>query len=911
MKKSLAVLFLALLGPATLFSQVRTNAVELEQIAKEKTQEWKQAVKRVDKYVKEHQVERRQELENGGTIEMVDVVDGRPVYYVTDNADAAVTTRANELWPGGSLGLNITGVNFNDKVAVWDGGSARVTHQEFNNTGTPRAIKKDGGSNNNHATHVAGTIIAGGVDPSAKGMAYEGTLYSYDWSNDEGEMASAAAGGLLISNHSYGLITGWYYDNGWIWYGEASISPNEDYNFGYYSSQAQDWDRISRNAPYYLIVKSAGNDRGDGPSNAGSPGVPEQDGGEDGYDCISHAGNAKNILTVGAVEKVANYTKPEDVKMSYFSGWGPADDGRIKPDVVAAGVNLYSSVATGDARYDIYSGTSMATPNTTGTLSLLHEYYQSLYDEDMLSSTLKGLVIHTADECGAAEGPDYEHGWGLVNAKRAAEVIQQHESLLTINEITLIDGEEYQREVASSGNEPLRITVCWTDPEGPVHAPALNNRASVLINDLDLKLVDQQGNVFYPYKLDPDNPANPATKDSPNDVDNVEHIYIGDPQGGTYTIVVGHKGNLEGGEQVFSLIVSGIGEYDAPPLCTTLKSPENGSSNALVNQEIVWKKADFASYYEIYFGTDGNGVELPTNIYNGDSLAVNSFQHNMEPGMTYYLAIHPANNYGVNTACNTVFSFTTLTIEDEDLPYSLDFDDLTPPNLPEGWQSIDNSLRVWRISDEESLSGRNALVCMVDFGQIEPMDNLLITPPIAIETEKDYELKFQYRVYQHINESVRVVWGTYPTLEEMTNEIFVSDEVYNTEWEEMVIPLPAATAKGAAEADGYIFLGIHLNSPQGSGLLIDDLILEETVIINIDETEADRINVRYDNGFIFFSGADFEKTEVSVFNLLGQEMLTGRSIDGGKVRFEALPGVYVVRLNGVNGTNLSKKIIVR
>lgn len=46
-----------------------------------------------------------------------------------------------------------------------------------------------------------------------------------------------------------------------------------------------------------------------------------------------------------------------------FSSMGPCDDGRIKPDLVANGVNLYSSVSSSDSAYDgTYSGTSMATP---------------------------------------------------------------------------------------------------------------------------------------------------------------------------------------------------------------------------------------------------------------------------------------------------------------------------------------------------------------------------------------------------------------------------------------------------------------------------------------------------------------------------------------------------------------------
>ena len=64
----------------------------------------------------------------------------------------------------------------------------------------------------------------------------------------------------------------------------------------------------------------------------------EPDGGTDGYDCIGNRGVAKNILTVGAVKDIpAGYSTPADVIIEDYSGWGPTDDGRIKPDIVANG----------------------------------------------------------------------------------------------------------------------------------------------------------------------------------------------------------------------------------------------------------------------------------------------------------------------------------------------------------------------------------------------------------------------------------------------------------------------------------------------------------------------------------------------------------------------------------------------
>jgi hypothetical protein len=128
----------------------------------------------------------------------------------TFNVNAADTTNTDQLQPGGALGLNLTGAGLT--VGVWDGGAVRATHQEF----TGRVVSGDGAPNlDDHATHVAGTIGASGVNPAAKGMATGVSIRSYDWNNDLAEM-TAVASQLVASNHSYGLLAGWSRSNLWV-----------------------------------------------------------------------------------------------------------------------------------------------------------------------------------------------------------------------------------------------------------------------------------------------------------------------------------------------------------------------------------------------------------------------------------------------------------------------------------------------------------------------------------------------------------------------------------------------------------------------------------------------------------------------------------------------------------------------
>ena len=138
-----------------------------------------------------------------------------------------------------------------------------------------------------------------------------------------------ASSNLLISNHSYGAIAGWYYNTTvtpprWEFWGNPGDTV--DYNFGYYDDETQMWDSIAYNAPYYLIVKSGGNSHGDGDGVAvGDPywrynssnvmasagNRPAGISSDDGFDNLPTYSVAKNILTVGAIGPIpGGYSQP-------------------------------------------------------------------------------------------------------------------------------------------------------------------------------------------------------------------------------------------------------------------------------------------------------------------------------------------------------------------------------------------------------------------------------------------------------------------------------------------------------------------------------------------------------------------------------------------------------------------------
>ena len=309
----------------------------------------------------------RVEAPNGSIREIADLDErGNPVYFITHNVNAAISTGANILQasPYSLNGLNLI-------LGQWDGGSARSTHQEFGG----RVTVKDGAASIDHATHVAGTMIASGVVSNAKGMAPSARIDSYDWNSDKTEMTAAAAtlatdtNKVLISNHSYGYVAGWVYVGGgnpyrvYEWYGTGTNTSGADSNFGMYNTYTRDSDSIAFSSPFYLMFRSAGNDRGDNPSSGQSVGLSpnatnvvtysssSHPAGDNiyrgGFETISFDSIGKNVITIGSVSDAVSGTNRSvaAASLSSFSSTGPTDDGRIKPDVVANGDNLYSSLS--------------------------------------------------------------------------------------------------------------------------------------------------------------------------------------------------------------------------------------------------------------------------------------------------------------------------------------------------------------------------------------------------------------------------------------------------------------------------------------------------------------------------------------------------------------------------------------
>lgn len=515
--------------------------------------------------------------------ELMSFQEGRPMIYVQNNVAAAITTGARDA----RLRYPVSGAG--SLAAAWDAGVPLLGHQEFANRVT---VGDDTTYVSSHMTRIVGTMIASGIEPNALGMAPAAQMKVYGWGRDVSEMAAIGMGypgepeTVQVSNHSYDYSAGWSFETyppRWV----GTLSHGESEYFGSYDHNASRWDTVCYETPYYLPFKAAANDRGDNAPVAGVPWThwngsewvtkpydpatdPKDDGARGGYDTLPLLASAKNPMVVGAVKDGMAIDGSRDTSrasMTSFSSWGPTDDGRIKPDIVANGWKVFSTSKNGIDQYSTINGTSIAVATASGSALLILDHYDNLFPGEYLrSSMLKGLIIHTADDMGPA-GPDYQFGWGLMNTEAALDFISAAEanpSAPRMLETAIATGETQTHDFTNDG-QPITVTVSWTDPAAASSSFALNDRSSKLVHDLDVVLVSPSGTRTHAFKLDPANPAALAFRGD-NDVDNVEQVTIANPtEPGLYTVEITVDGALSADEQVFSLLISGSLDPEVQP----------------------------------------------------------------------------------------------------------------------------------------------------------------------------------------------------------------------------------------------------------------------------------------------------------------------------------------------------------
>jgi hypothetical protein len=827
-----------------------------------------------------HNIPLRYENDEGVLFELQFIAeDGSPIYFQTFNANAAISTRANYLNTGGGLGLNLNG---DDLTAhIWDGGLARSTHQEYDGAGGNNRFSIGDGTTalHYHSAHVTGTIMASGVQAAAKGMAWQANAVGYDWNNDTSEATTAASNGMLISNHSYG-------------YGASQIP--DDW-FGQYGSDAHDWDAILHNAPYYLMVVAAGNDGNDNSSN----GAPLD--GNVAYDKLSGHATAKNNMVVanGQDANINSDGSLNSVTRNSGSSEGPTDDYRIKPDIMGNGTSLYSTFEDSDTSYGNLTGTSMASPNIAGTLLLLQEHYVNLNGSFMRAATLKGLALHTADDV-AATGPDAQTGWGLMNAKKAAETLTTaaaSSGSAIVEELTLSQGQTYQITVQANGVDPLMASISWTDPAGTINN-GTNSSIPALVNDLDIRL--SNGTTYTPWKL---NAVNSNTKGD-NNVDPYERVDINGASG-TYTLTVTHKGTLSGGSQNFSLIVTGIVVASSPLIGfseltgTELENTDCAYTDVDVPVHIAMAPSADA---DVTFSIDGSGtategldfdlmtptVTFPSGSTASQNMVLRVYHDGFVEGDETVSVSFTVNPNGGDAAADTNANTFVLTINDDDvvpnattntIVLSEDFTDwagwLIADRDGDGnnWLSLSFSSGGVTGFDGNFAASETDLTVLGGAGKANA-DNYLISPQITIPNSTS-NLAFKFSIDGfNTKEHYKIIWATdistYATIDggitleerDATKDVGDIRTVNNT---------------SISNQTGY-FVIRHYNSSANNGLLLFDNL---TITASSDRAIQTAVNNGTTNDQIGLPGAGTIYTSDTATGNVMLDITNNNSFDYG------------------------------
>jgi len=430
--------------------------------------------------------------------------------------------------------------------------------------------------------------------------------------------------GARIHSNSYGSETNGQYTFGDL-FADFSLRKQED----------------------MIILFASGND-GANENSVGSPAV------------------AKNVVSVGAL---AHGNSPFEARLS---NRGPTDDGRIKPDIMATGVNIESArgnatnntTITSPTRATI-SGTSMATPITAGSTALLRQYFTdgfyptgSANEADSHIPTgplMKAVLINGAGIDGGHFDKDI--GWGRVFLSNSI-LFDDSEKQLRVWEVAnangLKTGESMEFSLDVLAGQPLAVTLVWYDVPGPLGS------SKTLVNDIDLEVIANgqtyRGNVFSDIAVS----GTGGTRDS---INTVEQVRIPTPTDGNYTIrVIG--ANIPGDEEVnsfrqgFALVATGsIGSSQS-----TLDAIANLTANVQGDTgiQLSWSGGDNADYFEIY-KVEGscNSADFSQLRYTGKSNSSTFFDTRTLNGRQYAYKIRPATSAGLGSLSSACVEVTS------------------------------------------------------------------------------------------------------------------------------------------------------------------------------------------------------------------------------------------------------------
>ncbi len=429
-------------------------------------------------------------------------------------------------------------------------------------------------SNTGHGTHVALSALGDGSgDSSARGIAPNADLVMYALEHDP-----TGVFGRLGS--IYDLLNDAQQKTARI----AINAWGSNGNFGHYTADSRSVDLLVDDKNTVLPLFSVG------------------DRGSQGASQVSAPATAKNVLAVGT-----SNTGQLAGSVANISSQGPSLDGRIKPDIVAPGMDICSGLAEeakspagfgcatgthadGSSLYISLSGSSHATAIAGGATALVREFLREEMNINSPSAALiKAVVINGATDLGTPDIPNAEEGWGQLNLERSVLPMDGSTPLNTfIDQNKQMDagfGLLYAFDLDPSHG--IDMTLVWSDEQGSANAAQSTPR---LVNDLDLILIDPSGNEWLGNDFSAGFSTTGGTADS---INNVERIKVAPgvlTTSGQWQVKVVHRG---GTTQSFGLVMVASATPNAQSDLATyngsiVPSSQEPLKNDLITLQLGW-----------------------------------------------------------------------------------------------------------------------------------------------------------------------------------------------------------------------------------------------------------------------------------------------------------------------------------
>lgn len=389
-----------------------------------------------------------------------------------------------------------------------------------------------------HGSHVNGSVAgndsAVGGTSYYDGMAKDARIYFVD--------VSSSNGNFVLPTDFTALWDSVYLGRGL----PDSVRPIKQHSGswrwgntqGTYKIQDASSDAYCWAHKDFLNIIAAGNE-GSGSKTLGNPSI------------------AKNILTIGATERGTASNA-----IAGFSSRGPTQDNRIKPNLMAPGVDIWSVLNTGTNGYSQMSGTSMATPTANGTVGLMRCYLQEGYYPTgspvqgnrisyITSALLRSMAMASADpNVGSYTVPSFDIGWGRIDADSVLYFTGDTRKLIIVDDTTgIATGQYKERQFRVVSGIPLRVCLAWTD------TAAAPNANPTLVNDLDLTLTAPNATVYKGNKYTSgQSTPNPTGRDS---INVEECARINAPDTGLWTLRVSAHNVATARKQGLAWTISG------------------------------------------------------------------------------------------------------------------------------------------------------------------------------------------------------------------------------------------------------------------------------------------------------------------------------------------------------------------